>query len=185
MSTESNSVPKSTAPSIALPNGNAYSWPEKYEAVQNYLVFGNMRTVAGVLRIPYETLVKWKATQWWKDYEEELKHATKVQLSHSLQTIVNRSLELVADRLENGNIVVDKKTGEQKRVPVGISDATKVADSLLHKKIQMDKKEKVEEVKDHTVKETLAMLAAEFAKMSRRDNNQKAEDITFIENTGE
>src|ERR1700756_1348319 len=91
---------------------------QKIEAVQSYLLLGNLTLVASVLKIPRDTLKIWKTTEWWKNMVEELRVQDDLQLSTRLQKIISKSFDAVEDRLDHGDFVYDQKTGEMRRKPV-------------------------------------------------------------------
>ena len=139
---------------------------QKIEAVQSYLLLGNLTLVASVLKIPRDTLKIWKTTEWWKNMVEELRVQDDLQLSTRLQKIISKSFDAVEDRLDHGDFVYDQKTGEMRRKPVSMKDAHKVAVDLTDKRehlIQRHLEEKTISV--DKVEKRLAELAASFEEM--------------------
>lgn len=111
-------------------------WPKekKLQAVTQYLALGNLRLVAATTGVSYDVIRQWKIQPWWKEFEREIRATENIELDSDLTKIVKRSLEAVADRLENGDHVYDQKTGEIRRKPVPMKDAAKVSVDLLTKR---------------------------------------------------
>lgn len=158
-----------------------YNWSDKTKAVQLYMLNGNMRLVSEVTNIPYDTLYDWKRQEWWATLVEELRVAAKAKRGAKLSTIIDNSLELVQDRLENGDWMYDQKSGKLIRKPVSLRDVTQVANNLMDKQIQMEQLADRMDNNKTTVQETLAMLAKEFQKLNRNKQKASAIDVDFKE----
>jgi ABC-type dipeptide/oligopeptide/nickel transport system ATPase subunit len=89
-----------------------------------------------------------------------------VKKNVALKKIIDKSLELISDRLENGDYVFDQKTGEVKRKPVGLRDLSKVANEMM---VQQAETAKVNAptTSKQTIEEALKKIATEFANLAR------------------
>lgn len=154
------------------------NFDKKQEVVTQMLALGNQRLVASLTGVKYETISAWKKQEWWKELEQQIKVEKSVKLDTKLSDLVDRSLSIVQDRLENGEIIMNNKTGELVRKPVGLRDTSRVAVDLLARQhiINKDAEDRVE--RQESMKETLSALAKEFAKWAKKD---KAEDIEYVE----
>lgn len=161
----------------------SYEWSDKTKACQLYMLNGNMRIVSEVTEIPYETLSDWKRSEWWPTLVEEIRAAKRAKTGVKLSTIIDTSLEVLQDRLQNGDWVLNNKTGEMQRRPVSLRDATTATNNLLTRQLQMEEIADKMENNKTTVQETLTLLAKEFQKMNRQKNNKTATDIEFKEIT--
>ena len=150
---------------------------QKFEAVQLYLLLGGSASkTARALKVPEQTLFTWKKTDWWHEYEAQIRREENLELSARLQKAIGKGMEIVADRLENGDWIYDQKTGEMRRKPVALKDAQKTVTDFI------DKREKLVETQQLTVAaeqidEKLNKLAAAFAKLSQPQIN--VTDIVF------
>ena len=164
-------------------------WSEKQrmEAVNSYLLLGNLALTSRILNIPEITLRVWKAQSWWKDAVLEIKSSEKVQLSARIRKLVDGALAVVEDRLTNGDFQYDQKTGVVVRKPVNMKDAHKVAIDMADKHDQIERSERPEQTEEH-VEDKLLALAAKFADMATKkieqNNNAartvEAEDVNAI-----
>ena len=116
-----------------------WSDKQKIEAIQSYLLLGNLAMTGRILNIPEITLRQWKATEWWNNQVEEIKLQEKVELSGKIKKIANAALTVVEDRLTNGDFIYDQKTGEMRRKLVSMKDAHKVSVDLMAKQELLEK----------------------------------------------
>lgn len=159
----------------------SWSDKQKIEAVQSWLLLGNLALTSRVLNIPEITLRVWKTTEWWKNLVEDIKLQENMQMSSRLQKIVDASLGAVEDRLVNGDLVFDQKTGQTVRKPVNMRDAHKVAVDLMDKKSLLDKTALPQQEEKHD-DDRLLKLAEKFAHFvtKQKEPLPLAEDITDI-----
>lgn len=169
---------------INIPHAKNASWPveKKIEAVTTWLALGNLRQVAAVTGVSYGMIKQWRIQPWWKELEAEVVASRRIQSGTKLSKIVDKSLDVIDDRLDNGDFVYNSKSGEVHRKPVSLRDATTAANALMQRAAIIEKLNKDEQVVEATltIQEQLANLALEFAKMNKRDNS-KAETIKFKE----
>ena len=163
-------------------------WSEKQrmEAVNSYLLLGNLALTGRILNIPEITLRVWKAQTWWKDAVAEIKASEKVQLSSRIKKLVDGALAVVEDRLTNGDFQFDQKTGVVIRKPVNMKDAHKVAVDMVDKAEQLEKGERPEQTEEH-VEDKLLKLAEKFADMATKkiEQNNNASRTIEIEDAKE
>ena len=164
--------------SIEAKTNKTWSDKQKLEAVQSWLLLGNLALTSRVLGIPEVTLRYWKGSEWWKTAVEEIKLQEDMQMSARLKKIVDASLMAVEDRLLNGDIMYDQKSGEMVRKQVNMRDAHKVAVDLMDKKALLDKTAvpALEEKKDE---DRLLKLAEKFADFVTK-KNKPVIDVTDV-----
>jgi transposase-like protein len=157
-------------------------WPleKKIEVVSKYLVLGNMKLVSVDTGVDYGLLRQWKMQPWWKDLELEIRATQNIAVDNKLSRIIERAMDVTLDRLENGEIVFNRKTGELDRVPVSMKDANKVTTDLMTKQHALRKEESAQpQTSQQSVTEQLKTLAMEFAKWA--EAKQKPIDVETIE----
>lgn len=157
--------------SITAKTNRSWSDKQKMEAIQHYLLVGNLALTSRVLGIPEITLRQWKTMEWWKNSVEDIKLQENMEMSARLKKMVEASLIAVTDRLENGDWMYDQKTGSMIRKPVNIRDAHKVATDLMDKRTMLDKaaapaQEQVQDV------DRLEQLAEKFASFVMKKTEQ-------------
>lgn len=159
----------------------SWSDKQKMEAVQSYLVVGNVAMVSRILGIPEITLRVWRRSDWWKDAYNELKQQERLELSNRMKKIVGASLSVVEDRLLNGDFQFDQKTGEVVRKPVNMKDAHKVAIDLQDRQEHLEKLEVGPKINDDGIEARLLKLAEKFADMATKSLDQKIDEHRTIE----
>lgn len=112
------------------------TWPKekKLQAVTQWLALGNLKLVEALTGVSHGVLKQWRLQPWWKEFENEIRNTENLEIDNKLTKIVQRSLDAVADRLENGEAVINNKTGEVIRKPVSMKDAAKVTNDMLTKR---------------------------------------------------
>lgn len=141
-----------------------WSDKQRIQAVQTWLATGNLTLTAATLEIPESTMRRWKAAPWWKELVDEIRTQESVQLDNKLSKVVERSVDQLLDRVENGDFQYDQKTGQLVRKPISAKDAVKVTTEVLDRRdILQGKKETQTESK---VVDRLEKLAEEFIKFA-------------------
>lgn len=161
--------------------GKKYSSEKRIEVVTKFLVLGNMRLVAELTGVSYGLIRLWKTQEWWADLEAEIRCARDMKVDNKLSRIVDLSLEMVADRLENGDVFLDRKTGEVGRKPIALGTAHRIAQDSLTQQIALSKKTVHENTAQQaqSVADQIKLLANEFAKFNtNRTISVQAKDIT-------
>lgn len=159
-----------------------WSDAQKIEAVTLWLSMGNLRLVGATLRIPEDTIRKWRMQNWWKEIADEIQLQDKIQLSATAKNIIDKSLSTIADRLEHGDWIYDQKSGQMRRKPVGMKDALAVADRLMDRKEQLDKVQ-VQEHSVESVEQKLNKLMEKFSAIASVP--AQVTDIIYVEGQNE
>ncbi|MDE3022460.1 MAG: hypothetical protein KGI54_11445 [Pseudomonadota bacterium] len=170
--------------SIAAKTNVSWGDKQKLEAVQSWLLLGNLALTSRVLGIPEVTLRVWKATEWWKNAVDDIKLQENVQMSSRLKKIVDASLVAVEDRLLNGDWIYDQKSGQMVRKAVGIKDAHKVATDLMDRQAIIEKATKPvthEEQND----DKLLKLAEKFAAFVTEKIEHKEEPVEVLQDVSD
>ena len=140
---------------------------KRIEAVTTYLILGKMPLVAQTIGVPLPTLKLWKQQPWWKDLEFEIQTENDTELDAKLAKRIEKALDLVNDRLENGDFQYDPKTGQFVRRPVNIRDGWKVANEMIDRRWLIRKQPK-DATSQEAIGDILKNLAKEFAEMAMK-----------------
>lgn len=100
-----------------------YSEDEKREAVALYFVHGTQSAVAQALDIPQRTISDWMRSDWWAEYHAAMVRSCKDESGSAFRRIVKKAATGLEDRLDNGDIILDRK-GREKRKPISAKDLT-------------------------------------------------------------
>lgn len=165
-----------------------YTWEKKYATVAIYLKSGSLRETERQSGVPTFTLENWRKSSWWDNLVAEIQKEEHAVKNTKLSQIINKALGVVEDRLENGELILNNKTGKLVRKPVSIRDATRAAGELMQRQESLNKAHAIDEVQKQTVDETLKFLANEFAKMVNKKPEvidlEEVEDAVYEKRSG-
>ena len=144
-------------------------WPEskKLEVIQAYLVMGNLALAARTCNVPEITVRQWKASQYWKDTEDELRRGGKLKLGAKLAALIEKSMDVLGDRLENGDFVLHPRTGEIIRKPVSAEHSNKIVSQLIDRQLKVEEAASTEKVTDEGLEDRLAKIRAELISFAK------------------
>ena len=154
---------------------------KRHEVVKIISQTGNMRVASEMSGIPYETIRSWKKTDWWPQLVEEYKQEQRQELASRLGKITSTALEIMEDRLVNGEYILNNKTGEIQRKPVGLRDANQAANNLMTQRIKLEELNEKVSSREETISEVLKQLAVEFTKINKKAQKKDATDVPFVE----
>lgn len=146
-----------------------YSDKVKLNAVATYIsTGGNNRLTAELCGLDERRVRAWRTTSWWKEFEDELRNQELLDTNQKLKQVLDKSLNLVMDRLENGDTILDSKTGTLKKVPMKGRDIHRVSMETLDKRVLLEKLNMAKQSQkvNETQKDKLLKLAEEFAKIA-------------------
>jgi len=156
-------------------------WKEakKIEAVTTYLSTGSVAETSRMLGVPYKTLEGWRYSEWWKELTAKIQAEEDQQLDAKTSKIIDKALDNIMERLENGDHIYDQKTGKIRRAPVKLRDLNSAFNNLLDKR-QLLRNKPTKIVEQQTTATQLQNLAEHFAKFVQKAITQKPE-MPFIE----
>lgn len=148
-----------------------YSEDDRIRAATTYAMVGNAARVAEITGIPSERVRRWKTEPWWHDVINRIRFENDDELDAKFTRIIDKTTEIINDRLENGDYIMVPKTGEIIKKPVGAKESAIITSIMVDKRTLLrDKATKVYE--SDTVMDNLKKLADEFQKF------YKAKDVT-------
>ena len=156
-----------------------WSDEQKLELIKMYLMTGNLALSAASLKISEVTARKWKATNWWKEREHELRVQKDFKVSARLEKIIEKSLVAVEDRLDNGDFHYNKDTGSIERRPVTMQAAHKVAVDLMERKDVLDKRAEAGDTQEVAV-DKFIQLAEKFAALAQKTQEKPPVEVTDV-----
>lgn len=142
-------------------------WPEKkkIEAVTAWMSSGSLPIAAATTSVPLETIRTWRRMPWWKEFENQIKEEDNQELDAKFSKIVRKTLDVIDDRIENGNFQLDPKTGRVLRVPVNLRDTHRVMSDLVDKR-RVIRNEPTKIISNDGVNDRLVKLASQFAEFA-------------------
>ena len=165
---------KATPKTSHLQTGH-WSEKKKYECVCLWASGMSLKEVSLQTNTPYATVRQWRTCKWWEDIHKDIKSEDSQKLDAKLTKILDKTLESIMDRLENGEFVYDQKSGKLKRTPIKLRDATTAMNSVLDKR-QLIRKEPTKIVESSSTAIQLQNLAAQFAAFVNKPKEEKLVD---------
>lgn len=178
-------VRRNKKPGQLGPHGMPCRWEEsqKTEVVAKWLIIGNVCEVARQTKIPEITIRKWKATDWWKEKEIELRSQANQELEGTLGKVIKKSLKETMDRLDKGDLQYDQKSGRFVRVPVRAAVVNQISKTMLDKKFLLEKINNKEQNTEEKVMDRLEALKKEFLQFTKARNMANVIDVVPIVET--
>lgn len=104
-----------------VPNGYGYTCYQRIDAIFAYFVEGTIRGAARLIGMSEGTILSWAQSSWWKAAIQKVRELKADELDVQYTKIIDKTLEHLEDRLENGDERVTKM-GEIVKVAVGARD---------------------------------------------------------------
>ena len=161
--------------------GGQWSDTKRREAVCLWVGGMQPTPISHQLNIPLNTINKWKQQEWWAEMVTELRSDDKQVLDAKLTKILDKSLETIMDRLENGEYIYDQKTGKIKQTPVKMRDATVAFNTIMDKR-QLIRKEPTKITEQSSSAAQLQNLAQQFAAFVTNQAPKEKLVAHYIEN---
>ena len=153
---------------------------KKAAAVTAYIALGNSELVEAITKIPSATIRAWRRMEWWKELEGVLREEEHSTLDSKLRRVVEKSLELVMDRLENGDFVFDQQSGQVVRKPVNLRDVHKVSTETIDRR-EILKRFSVKAIEKPSLENHIKELAAQFEQFTKSLRRPREVDVIDVE----
>jgi hypothetical protein len=141
--------------------------PEKRIQVATAFVAGmtNASDLEQLSGVSASAIRNWKQKEWWSDLLERIRREQDEKFDAKFTKIIDKTLDVVVDRLNNGEMKMNHRTGELERVPVTMRDAVHAGEKIIDKRNLLRGKptSRVERLSE---KDQLTKLAAEFRKFA-------------------
>lgn len=143
-----------------------YSEKEKINACCVFAVSGNSRRTAELTKIPEATIRQWKQSHWWNDVTTRIYSEQDEELSGKLTKLVDKAVDEINDRLEDGDYVYNPKLDKIIRKPINAKDVAGIAVMAVDKR-QLLRGQPTSRTESVSQDQRLKALADEFKKFSK------------------
>lgn len=150
---------------------------KKLEVVATWLATGNLAETARITMVPIRTIEKWRASDWWKQQVNNIQSEEDQKLDAKSSKVIERALDHLMDRIENGEFIYDQKTGQVIRTPAKLRDLNTAFNTLLDKR-QLLRNKPTKIVEQQQTATQLQNLAEQFAKFVK---NTAPKEVEYIE----
>lgn len=158
-----------------------WSDKQKFQAVTTYLLVGKWPLVSDATGIPIDTLKKWKQSDWWKEYETEIRRSNNIEVSGKLSKVREKATEVVMDRLDNGDFQFNPKTGKFSRRPVNAKVASEIMVKTIDRELILQKLEEKPETKEEAILDRLDAIASKLLQASKAKKGEVIDVDPIIE----
>ena len=141
---------------------NSYSDAVRLKTLQVFAHTGSVTQTSRSEKIPIQTIETWRKTTWWKEKLQEVRNGEDDVLDAKLTSAVDKSVNEVLDRIENGETMYDPHTGEFRKVPAKLRDLTQAMNSVIDKR-QLIRKQPTKIIQQASSALQLQQLADQFA----------------------
>jgi hypothetical protein len=143
-----------------------YSEKEKINAVCVYTVSGNSRRTAEITKIPEATIRAWKTTPWWNEISERIYLEQDEEISSKLTQLVDKAVDAINDRLQDGDYVYNPKLDKLVRKPMSGKEIATVTAMAVDKR-QLLRGKATSRTEKVSTDERMKALAMEFKKFTQ------------------
>jgi hypothetical protein len=157
-----------------------YTDATKHRVARHLVHFQNRRLVSEATGIPLATIQSWERQDFWAPMLEEVKKEQRAILANKMAGIVDKALVEVEDRLTNGEYILNQKTGEMVKKPVGMRDASRVVNDLVTQQLKLEQANTSASMEQGTVQDALKLLAQEFAKFNKKGRSTNSLEIIDV-----
>lgn len=145
------------------------------QAGRLYLVYGNYQRVSTELGVDRTTVRNWANKDWWPVLLEELKYLKNIELDSKYTHALEKSLSELMDRLENGDEVIDTKSGTKHRKKIGARDAALISAIMYDKRALLRGDPTQIKENNFNLNDRMDQLQGMFEKIARKSEERVIE----------
>lgn len=156
-----------------------YGWwseEKRLEAASLYAAIGSYDRVAMLTKVPLGTLRRWGTEDWWLKVQHQVKRDESYEADRHLSRIVDKAFTAIEDRIENGDEILNVKTGNVQRIQMSGKDLAYTADKLFDKR-QLLRGEATKITSAVDSEAHLAELAKKFAEFVRQKEEKVVSEM--------
>lgn len=154
-------------------------WDKKkqLECVTTYLATGNLSETSRIINVPLRTCQEWQKSDWWKQLVSEIQSGEAQRTDNKMSKVIDKTLEMLMSRIEEGDYQYDQKTGRLVKVPLKARDLERITSGLFDKRQLIRKQPTNIKQDDLSQAERLVNLAKQFAVFSGQTPQPKELEI--------
>jgi hypothetical protein len=177
-------IGKRRGPGFKFSNPNYYNLEQKTDACAMYCVYGDTDQVSELTGIPAKFLREWKSEPWWTEIQKKVFIEQNEKLAGRITGVLDKSLEHLVDRLDNGDFLWDVRKSKLVRKPVDTKVLATVFNTLVSRR-QLIRGEPTSITTQVGVDDRLKLLAQQFEKFAAAKEVEQIAptviDVSFTE----
>lgn len=148
-----------------------HSEEDRIKAATVYAITGNSKRVEEITSIPSYVVRRWKTEPWWSQVIDRIRQEADDELDVKFTGIIDQTIDVINDRLANGDYIYDMRNQQMIRRPVSGKETAVITSIFMDKRNMIREKKKVH-AESEAVMDRLKKLATEFTSFV------KAKDVT-------
>ena len=125
---------KQGRPPTYIRNPSYYPQATKVDAATVYAVYGDIKQVSELTDVPESVIRGWKQEPWWIEIQKQVYSEQNEKLAARISGVLDSTITHLEDRLENGDEVLNQRTGEIVSKKVDASVLAKMFENLAHQR---------------------------------------------------
>lgn len=176
---------KRRGPGFKFSNPNYFNLEQKTDACTLYCVYGDVEQVSEMTGIPPKFIREWKDEPWWSEIQKKVFVEQNEKLVGRINGVLDKSLEHLVDRLDNGDFLWDVRKSKLVRKPVDTKVLATVFNNLVTRR-QLIRGEPTSISSQIGVDDRLKMLATQFEKFAAAKEVEQAPPLIMdIDSNGD
>lgn len=154
---------------VVVPSSDKFSAALKQKAIKMYMENGNLSMTARVLDVPFNTMQHWRyRTSWWPELQKRFQEEADRKTASKMDKLVGKAITQIEDRIDNGEQILDSKSGEVITIPLKARDLTNTVKVLSDRTDVLLGRAAKDSIAKEMMEDKLAKLAKEFASFSKQ-----------------
>ena len=177
---------KKRGPGFKFNNPSYFNLEQKTDACALYCVYGDVDQVSELTGIDPKFLRQWKDEPWWTEIQKKVFVEQNEKLASRISGVLDKSLEHLVDRLDNGDYLWDVRKSKLVRKPVDTKVLSNLFNNLVTRR-QLIRGEPTSISTQVGVDDRLKLLAKQFEKFAnaKEIEGESYEEISSNEKTNE
>ena len=156
---------KKRGPGFKFNNPSYFNIEQKTDACALYCVYGDVDQVSEMTGIDPKFIRQWKDEPWWSEIQKKVFVEQNEKLASRISGVLDRSLDHLVDRLDNGDYLWDVRKSKLVRKPVDTKVLSNLFNNLITRR-QLIRGEPTSITTQVAVDDRLKLLAAQFEKFA-------------------
>ena len=177
---------KKRGPGFKFNNPSYFNLEQKTDACALYCVYGDVDQVSEMTGIDPKFLRQWKDEPWWSEIQKKVFVEQNEKLASRISGVLDRSLDHLVDRLDNGDYLWDVRKSKLVRKPVDTKVLSNLFNNLITRR-QLIRGEPTSITTQVAVDDRLKLLADQFQKfaLAKEVEGETYEKVNTNEKTNE
>ena len=156
---------KKRGPGFKFNNPSYFNLEQKTDACALYCVYGDVDQVSELTGIDPKFLRQWRDEPWWSEIQKKVFIEQNEKLASRISGVLDRSLDHLVDRLDNGDYLWDVRKSKLVRKPVDTKVLSNLFNNLITRR-QLIRGEPTSITTQVAVDDRLKLLADQFQKFA-------------------